>query len=71
MIQDIKKFHAELGIEALRNPPDWVILKKREIKIGEARSNQRVPSGVAETSARVRKRKTLGLDVFVGISRVD
>lgn len=47
MVQDIKELRPELHIEALRNPPDGVVLKYGKVKIRQARSNQGIAAGIA------------------------
>ena len=69
MIENVKKFHAELRIESLRNFANWIVLKNREVKIGNARTDKRVATGIAQASLGVRKGKALRFYVIVWVAR--
>ena len=56
----VKTCRAELRVERLRNPVDWIVLEQRKIHVPETRPNHRVAAAVAKevrASARDRGRR--------------
>src|SRR6266571_7831637 len=47
VVQDIEELRPELYIEALRNPPDVVVLKYGKVEIRQARPHQSVAADIA------------------------
>ena len=60
MVCDVENPPAELRVERLRNPVDWIVLEQRKIHVLETRPNHRVAAAVAKevrASARDRGRR--------------
>jgi len=59
MIQNVEELGSELYVEALRNPPDPVVLEKREIQVRQGWPDQGISAGIAGQIEACRERKTL------------
>ena len=59
MIQNVEKLGSELYVEALRNPPDPIVLEKREIQVRQGWPDQGISAPLADQIETCRERKTL------------
>ena len=59
MIQNVEELGSKLYVEALRNPPDPIVLEKREIQVRQGWPNQAISAGIADQIEACRERKTL------------
>ena len=69
-IEYVEKLGPKLDVKTLRDPPDPVVLKQREIQIRKPRPNQCIATHIAPEIRGIRKSQALSLDVVVGIARI-
>ena len=48
VVQHVEHLRTELDVEALRNPPDVIILEHREVQVHNLRPDQLITAGIAE-----------------------
>ena len=68
MIHNVEKLSSKLGIEAIGDPLDVVVLEQGKIEVHQSGSNKRIPpQGSAECNG-TRDVEALRLDVAEGIT---
>ena len=70
MIQNVEKLRTKLGIEAIRDSLDVVVLEQGEIEVYQSGSDECVPAQVAAKGYGIWNREALRLDVADRISRI-